>query len=325
MRSALGEDDADEAARFFGVTPHGNFEGRNILFRPTPEPWNDHLESIRQRLLAVRGRRIRPGLDDKVVASWNGLALRALAEAGAALDDETYLEAAATNARFLSDNLIVDSVLMRAWRDGQAKVPGFLEDYSSLALGMFSLYAATGDFEWYETAQRLTREIPVRFGDPEGGFFDTAADSESLIKRPKSLSDNPLPSGNAMAAEALLTLSSYTGEAELKELSIAAVTSSGALIERYPSMVAHHLSVLHSMGMTRELAVVGADAQVMTDVYWERFRPQVVLAATAETDDRIPLLTGRGSSGLTLAFVCEGHICNLPTSDPEALRVQLSP
>jgi hypothetical protein len=128
-----------------------------------------------------------------------------------------------------------------------------------------------------------------------------------------------------MAAEALLTLSSYTGEADLKELSIAAVASSGALIERYPSMVAHHLSVLHSMGMTRELAVVGSDARVMTDVYWERFRPQVVLAAAAEPDDRIPLLTGRGTPGLTLAFVCEGHICNLPTSDPEVVRAQLSP
>jgi hypothetical protein len=325
LSSVLGEDDAVEAARFFGATPHGNFEEMNILYRPTTEPWNDRIESIRQRLLAARSRRTRPGLDDKVVASWNGLALRALAEAGAVLNDDGYREAAVATARFLSDNLIVDGVLMRSWREGQAKVPGFLEDHASLALGLFSLYAATGDYEWYDAAQRLTREIPVRFGDLSGGFFDTASDSESLIKRPKSLSDNPLPSGNAMAAEALLTLSSYTGEADLKELSIAAVASSGALIERYPSMVAHHLSVLHSMGMTRELAVVGSDARVMTDVYWERFRPQVVLAAAAETDDRIPLLTGRGTPGLTLAFVCEGHICNLPTSDPEVVRAQLSP
>jgi hypothetical protein len=259
-----------------------------------------------------------------VVASWNGLTLRALAEAGAVLNDDGYREAAVTTARFLSDNLIVDGVLMRSWREGHAKVPGFLEDHASLALGLFSLYAATGDYEWYDAAQRLTKEIPVRFGDPSGGFFDTSADAESLIKRPKSLSDNPLPSGNAMAAEALLTLSSYTGEAELKDLSIEAVTSSGSLIARYPSMVAHHLSVLHGIGSARELAVVGTDLPVMTDVYWERFRPQVVLAATGEADDRIPLLTGRGSPGLTMAFVCQGHVCNLPTSDPEVVRAQLS-
>jgi hypothetical protein len=122
----------------------------------------------------------------------------------------------------------------------------------------------------------------------------------------------------------LLTLSSYTGEADLKDLSIKAVTSSGSLIERLPSMVAHHLSALHGIGSARELAVVGTDLRVMTDVYWERFRPQVVLAAAGEADDRIPLLTGRGAPGLTLAFVCQGHVCDLPTSDPEVVRAQLS-
>jgi hypothetical protein len=324
LTSALGEEDAAEAARFFGATPHGNFEGFNILHRPTTEPWDDRIESIRQRLLAVRSGRARPGLDDKVVASWNGLALRAMAEAAAALDDDRYLDAAQSTARFLADNLIVDGVLMRSWRNGRAKVPGFLEDHASFALGLFGLYAATGDYQWYDTAERLTREIPVRFGDPSGGFFDTAADAESLIKRPKSLSDNPLPSGNAMAAEVLLTLSSYTGEAELRDLAIEALASSGVLMERYPSMVGHHLAVLHSIGRTRELAVVGADRHLITNVYWERFRPQVVIAAASEADDRIPLLAGRGAPGLTLAYVCEGHVCNLPTSDPEEVRGQLS-
>ncbi len=324
LTSALGDEDGAEAARFFGATPHGNFEGSNILYRPTDDPWTDRIQSMRKRLLAVRERRVRPGLDDKVVASWNGLALRALAEAGAALDDDGYLAAAVTTARFLVENLIVDGVLMRSWRAGRAKVPGFLEDHASLALGLFSLYAATGDYEWYATADRITREMAVRFSDPAGGFYDTAADAESLIKRPKSLSDNPLPSGNGMAAEALLTLFSYTGEAELKGLSIEALAAAGALIERYPSMVGHHVSVLHSSGRARELAVVGPDQRGLTDVYWEHFRPHVVLATASEAESRIPLLAGRGSPGTTVAYVCEGHVCNLPTSDPELVRDQLS-
>jgi hypothetical protein len=127
-----------------------------------------------------------------------------------------------------------------------------------------------------------------------------------------------------MAAEALLALSSYTGEADLRNLAIGALTAAGALIERYPSMVGHHLSVLHSSGGTRELAVVGPDRRDLTAVYWERFRPNTVLASTAEADTRIPLLVGRGAPGLTLAYVCEGHVCNLPTPDPEVVRAQLS-
>ncbi len=324
LNSALGDEDGVEAARFFGATPHGNFEGSNILYRPTADPWTERIESIRERLLAVRGLRVRPGLDDKVVASWNGLALRALAEAGAALDDDRYLGAAVTTARFLVGNLIVDGVLMRSWRAGRAKVPAFLEDHAALALGLFALYSATGEYEWYQTAERITREMPVRFGDPSGGFYDTAADAESLIKRPKSLSDNPLPSGNAMAAEALLILSSYTGEAELKDLAIAALAAAGVLIERYPSMVGHHLSVLHSIKRARELAIVGPERGDLTNVYWEHFRPHVVLATASGAESRIPLLAGRENAGITMAYVCVGNVCNLPTPDPEVVRDQLS-
>ncbi len=323
MATVLGDDDAAEAARFFGATPHGNFEGSNILHRPTTDPWNDRIESIRLRLLGARSRRARPGLDDKVVTSWNGLALRALAEAGGALDDARYLEAAVETGGFLLEHLIVEGALMRSWREGQARVAGFLEDHASLALGLFSLYAATGDYQWYAAAERLTRAMPGLFGDPSGGFYDNAANSE-LIKRPKSLSDNPLPSGNAMAAEALLILASYTGEAEARGTAIGALAASGALIDRYPSMVGHHLSVLHSVGRFRELAIVGPQPRPLTDVYWGRFRPHVVLATSAREDDRVPLLAGRGRADATLAYVCENQICNLPTSDPEVVRAQLS-
>ena len=233
----LGDDEAERGAHFFGVTPSGNFEGTNILHRPTNQEWDDSIESIRRRLLAHRSTRIRPGLDDKVVASWNGLALRALAEAGAALSEERYLQAAIDCARFLNEELTSEETLLRSWRDGRATVHGFLEDHASVAMGMFALYAATGDYEWFETAERLTRGIPERFSDPAGGFFDTSEDTHQLIKRPKSQFDNPLPSGNGLAAEALLTLSSYTGEAELGNLASGTLQAAGMFMEQYPSMV----------------------------------------------------------------------------------------
>ena len=323
LEEVLGEEEAAEAARFFGASRHGNFEGSNILYRPTDEPWSDRIEASRARLLQARASRVRPGLDDKVVASWNGLALRALAEAGAALGDERYLGAAIACGEFITSRLIVNGQVMRSWRQGRARVAGFLEDFAGLSLGLFSLYAATGDARWYQGAEDLAMSIPTRFGDASAGLFDTAGDAETLIKRPKDPIDNPLPSGNALAAEALLLLSAYTGEDRWRQSAIEALRSSAVLAERYPAMVGHHLSVLHALRTGQELAVVGPEPAPFAAVYWERFRPQVVLAAAEVADSRIPLLEGRGSAGTTLAYLCEGHVCNLPTDDPHVLREQL--
>jgi uncharacterized protein YyaL (SSP411 family) len=323
LEEVLGPEDAGAAARFFGATPHGNFEGSNILYRPTSDPWDDRIESIRARLFQHRSRRVRPGLDDKVVASWNGIAVRALAEAGAALEDDRYLEAARSTGRFILDHMVVDGALRRSWREGQAGASAFLEDHASVAQGLFTLYAATGEVEWYSAAERLTAEIPERFADAEGGFYDTPMDGEDLIKRPKSPADNPLPSGNALAAEALLTLSSYTGDSGQRNLAASALQSTGLLMERYPSMVGHHLAVLHSLLASRELAVVGPDWSALARVYWERYRPNVVLAPSSHGADPIPLLTGRTSAEETLAYVCRRHVCDLPTADPDTLSDQL--
>jgi uncharacterized protein YyaL (SSP411 family) len=323
LDGVLGTSDGAEAARYFGATPHGNFEGSNILYRPTSEPWTERIESIRSRLLAARSERVPPGLDDKVVASWNGLAIRALAEAGAALEEETYLEASRVTARFVLDQMMVGGRLRRSWRDGRPGVPSFLEDEASVALGLFALYAATGDGEWYEAASDLASGIPDRFGDPNGGLFDTAADGETLLKRPKGQTDNPLPSGNAMAAEALLLLSSYTGDPNLRDLAVETLRSAGLLMDRYPSMVGHHLGVLHSLLGSRELAVVGPDWPTLARVFWSGYRPNVALAASPDGAGPAPLLEGRLKEGKTLAYVCQDHVCALPTDDPEVLAGQL--
>jgi hypothetical protein len=323
LEQVLGPADAALAARYFGATPHGNFEGTNILHRPGVEPWTDQLEKIRLSLLEHRNTRVRPGLDDKVVAAWNGLAIRAFAEAGAALDDDSYLAVARSTARFLLDQMVANGELRRSWRRGQCGGGAFLEDHAALATGLFAIYAATGELEWFQAAEKMTLSIPKRFSDPDGGFFDTPVDGETLIKRPKSPTDNPSPSGNALAAEALLILAGYTGSAEHRDLAINAVRAVGALMGRYPSMVGHHLAVLHSMLTGKELAVVGNEPEQFSRVFWERFRPNVILAISNDDTEPIPLLSGRSVPGRTLAYVCQGHVCDLPTSDPGMLREQL--
>jgi len=323
LNAVLGDEDGVEAARFFGATPHGNFEGVNILHRPTGETWDGDIESIRRRLLEVRSSRVRPGLDDKVVASWNGLAIRAFAEAAAALGEEHYLEVAAGTASFVVDGMVVDGLLRRSWRKGRAGGPGFLEDHAALAVGLFALYAASGDERWYLAAERLTMEIPKRFLDEQGGFFDTATDGENLIKRPKTQADNPLPSGSALAAEALLTLSSFTGDPVPLDIAVGALHSAGLLMARYPSMVGHHLAVFHSLQKRRELAIVGPEWRALAAVYWEKFRPETALAVSSDGSESIQLLEGRADPGQTRAFLCRDHVCDLPTSDPDQLRDQL--
>jgi uncharacterized protein YyaL (SSP411 family) len=219
--------------------------------------------------------------------------------------------------------MVVDGILRRSWREARPGVPGFLEDDASMALGLFALYAATGESEWYEAARDLTAGIPDHFGDPDGGFFDTRVDGEGLLKRPKGQTDNPLPSGNAMAAEALLLLASYTGDPRWSELSIDTFRSAGLLMDRYPSMVGHHLGVLHSLLNSRELAIVGTGWPTLARVFWSGYRPNVALAVSPDGMGPAPLLQGRLKDGETLAYVCQDHVCALPTADPEVLSGQL--
>ena len=322
--SVLGEKDGRRAAGFFGATTTGNFEGTNILHRATSEAWDEETESIRNRLLEVRNQRVRPGLDDKVVSSWNGIALRALAEAGTVLEDSAYTEAALACASFIRDQLIVDGRLMRSWRDGRTTVPGFLEDHGSVAVGLFSLYAATGDDQWYKLAESLTRAIPDRFADPAGGFFDTSSEQSPLVKRPKGQFDNPLPSGNGFAAEALMTLASYTGEQKLRDFAQGTLRSGGLLMQQYPSMVGRHLAVAYSAGRSRELAIVGPDWPSLAPAYWTRYRPETVLAPSSTGEESIPLLAHRFTEGETRAFVCRSFVCDLPVTTVEELAAQLA-
>ena len=312
---------ADVAIDHYGITERGNFEGSNILVRSSHERPHG-LDEADRLLLAARNERIRPGLDDKVVAEWNGLAVRAFAEAGAALRDPALVSAAAAAAEFVSGHLVIDGVLHRAWRDGRTSGPGFLEDYAGMAVGLFSLYAATGDVTWFDRAMELVEDFR-RFEGPDGRLHVTPGDGEELIKRPIDMTDNPSPSGHGLAAEALMFAGLYSGRFDLLERSREVLGAAGLLMERYPSMVAHHLSVAFSLGRSREVAIVGPETEQLERAFWSRFRPESALAVAAEQRVTPALLSNRGSPETTLAYVCERFVCARPATEPEELIEQL--
>jgi uncharacterized protein YyaL (SSP411 family) len=321
IRSVLG-DHAQTVIDYYGVTETGNFEGANIL-NVVRENRPEGLDRARQVLLEARSKRIRPGLDDKIIASWNGLAIRAFSEAGAALGEHRYLDLARGAAGFVLSHLVVDRTLMRSWRDGQTSVRGFLEDHAAMAVGLYTLFAATGEEDWYEEAITLTGHLDG-FQRPEGGFYSTSNEAEQLVKRPVDMSDNPLPSGNALAAEALLLGSLYTGRSDWRQRSEATLRAVALLAERFPSMVGHHLAVVYSSMNGKELAIVGDGWESLASVYWSRYRPGVALAPSAAGTTTVPLLDGRTSANGAQAYVCQGFVCELPTSDTEKLADQLA-
>jgi uncharacterized protein YyaL (SSP411 family) len=330
--------DAALGAHYFGVTRRGNFEGANILHRAVPlqvaaaevgisnDEASQRIESLRKRLNDRRRGRVRPGLDDKVVAAWNGLAIRALAEAGAALGETRYLEAAADAARFVLDRMQTsEGRLVRTWAKGHpSHVTGFLDDYAAMAAGLIALYAATGEVTWYEAAQRFLDQLPQRFADEAGGFF-TNEQTHELPKRPKDVFDNPSPSGNALAAEALLTMSLYTGDQSVRAAAEDTLQGLGMIMNRYPTGAPYALGVLHSIHRgTHELAVVGDEWVKLARVYWQRLRPHIVLAGSASDETRIPLLADRYLSGSTRAYLCSGFTCLAPVTSVEELEESLA-
>ena len=323
IEQVVGTSDATTVASVYGVTDEGNFDGANILWRATPEPTG--FEGIKKRLRDHRANRVRPGLDDKVIASWNGLTVMAFAEAGAVLGHQRYLDAAVEAASFLEANLMVGGHLMRSWRQGSVSVPGFLDDHAAVAMGMFRLYSATGNSHWYRRASALVDEILDRFTDPEGGFFDTASDAERLVKRPKDPGDNPLPSGNALAAEALLMRSLFTGNAGDREASESVLAAVAHLADRYPSMFGHHLGVAATMLIgSAELAVTGEQAETLARPYWNRYRPGVALAVASGDEPDVPLLHSRHRPGETLAYLCREFVCDAPVATADALESALN-
>jgi uncharacterized protein YyaL (SSP411 family) len=339
LQDVLGEL-APVAIDYFGATQHGNFEGANVLEARGPEPAPEARAEIRARLLQARGRRVRPGLDDKRLTAWNALMISALADAGAALacgaageenvaDGQRYLAAAAECAEFVLDRLRdADGRLLRSYNDGEAKLNAYLEDHAFLLEALLTLYEATFDERWFVAARELADTMIQRFGDTErGGFFSTASDHEALVARRKDLEDAPIPSGASSAAFGLLRLAALTGEQSYEREALGALRLLHAVAPRHPTAFGHLLQALDFYcSSVHEVALVGAPLDELERVVRAGLRPHIVLAGSRDpaAPTAVPLLEGRRPvNGHAAAYVCERFACRAPVTEPAQLQALL--
>jgi hypothetical protein len=329
IREVLGER-AEAVVEHYGVTEEGNFEGANVLHlaggAASEEP--EGLDEMRRALFEARAQRVRPGLDDKRLTSWNALAIAAFADAGAVLGREDYLDAARTCAAFLLDQLRDEAGnLLRTYKDGRAHLNAYLEDHAFLLEALLTLYEATFEERWFTEAQALADATIERFGDAErGGFYSTSSDHEEMIARRKEVGDHPIPSGNSSAAMGMLRLAALTGDRRFAEAGEGVFALFGKPAVEHPDAFAHLLRALDfHLSPTREVALVGEDLSDLAAVVREKPHPHLVLAGGPEGTEKPPLLTGRTRiEGKPAAYVCENFSCQLPATDPEALRAELT-
>jgi uncharacterized protein len=325
---------APEAANYYGVTPQGNFEGANILTASGDEPPN----ASREKLFGARALRVRPGRDEKILTSWNALAISAMAEAGAAFGRRDFVDKASDAANFLLDKSSApEGRLYHSYKDGRVGVLGLLEDYAYLAEALLTLWEVTFDPRWFNKSGDLILQMIELFWDPDqGGFFSTGSDHERLILRQKEIIESVTPSPNAVAALAMQRLSLLNDDSSLADQSKTVLQMAYNHMARAPQACATFLSALDFLLSTpKEIVIVGegdgggrlADqpgAQPLLNVVWGRFLPNRVLAGAPPGIDS-PLLEGKEPiGGRTTAFVCEHYACQRPTSDPNELERQLA-
>ena len=326
----LGEDDGHWATALLEVTPAGTFEHGTSTLQLRRDPDDpQRWDRTRRKLFDARGSRVPPGRDDKVVAAWNGLAIAALAEAGALLDEPDWIDAARAAADLLLAVHLGGSGdgdrLVRTSRDGRAgATDAVLEDYADVAEGFLALYAVTGEEEWLAFAGILLDVVLAHFTDGEGGFYDTADDAEQLVLRPRDPSDNAAPSGWLAAAQALLTYAAYTGVADYRLAAERALGIAAALADRAPRGVGWGLAAAEALlDGPREVAIVGASDDPTT---WQLHRtalmgtaPGLVVAVGPPGSD-VPLLRDRPLiDGHAAAYVCRQFACEAPVTSPDAL------
>jgi uncharacterized protein YyaL (SSP411 family) len=338
LRDALPPDQADIAARRYGVTPGGNFEGHTILTEAArideiataigadAADVAASLAEVRTTLLSVRERRVHPATDTKILTSWNALAVRALAEAGAVLGRPDYLNAARRCVGFLLTGLRPEGELVRSYRGGPSAIPGFLEDFAYLAEALITLYECTGNLVFLDSAEEHVTQATDRFWDGHAEMFFDAAASDELIVRPRSLFDNPIPSGNASMISALLRLEAITGEGRYQALANRALRIDPQLLERAAPSLGYLLGALDlSHRGALQIAIVPGQegtAEAMARAVFDRYLPNRVLAIGA--GDRPGLLAGRTArEGKATGYLCEHFVCSLPVTDPDALALQL--
>ena len=344
LHALLGPN-AELAIAHWGATAGGNFEdtGTNILLVATryadlavqfgldEAQVRLAISGARETLRAAREQRVRPGRDEKVIASWNGLMLRAVADGARAFGSAELREAAVRAGGFLREALVRDGRVLRSWRDGTARIGGFLEDHAALALGFIALYHLTFEREWLDTALELNEScVRLFWSDEAGAFFDTAHDAEALVTRPRDVTDNAIPSGNSLAVELQLTVASIMGDSTMRRRADYVLASLAEPMKRSAMAFGHLMGAADTaVSGTVELAIAGDPAsdpfRDLVEATAPVYAPSLVLVGgEGAAVSGLPLLEERNAApGVALAFVCRNHACELPTADPVTLRKQL--
>jgi uncharacterized protein len=337
------EADPDVWTAFLGVTPGGNWEGTNVLHEPVardtfatgrgldPAGFEDAWERVRLALLERRAGRVPPGVDDKVLTSWNALAIRGLVRAGTLLDEPAWVAAGASAATFLHEHLVDGAGdLHHVWHRGRLGVRAFLEDLATLALADLELFGATGETPWFERALVLAEEADARFRDEvDGGWYQTAHDAEALYTRPKETWDNATPAGTSVMIEVCLTLAGLTGEHRWHDRAQVGIRLLQEGARRMPTGYGWLLRQLEALAAgPREVAVIGTPGparEALARVAVDRPRPgTVTVVAAPDPDGSVPLLRDRGEvDGAPAAYVCRELTCERPVTDPAELRRSL--
>ena len=343
----LGTEDAKLFAAYYDVTEEGNFEGKNILhvdrtveevakeLGTDTEQLNVVLERGRQKLFAIRDQRVKPDRDDKILTAWNGLMLASFAEAAVILDREDYATVARNNATFVLDQLKREGLLLRTYKDGKAKLNGYLEDYAFYADGLLTLFETTGELRWLKEAIALSETMLSEFWDEQdGGFFFTGKSHEQLIVRTKDYFDNATPSGNSVAADVLLRLGLLTDNEHYRRQAVSVLRLVADTARRFPSGFGRALCAFDFyLGRPKEIVVLGetgaVDTSALRKTTWQAYIPNKIVAfsdpASAEAEQLIPLLKDRSLiNGQATAYVCENYTCQEPVTDPNNLASQLA-
>ncbi|MFL5693363.1 MAG: thioredoxin domain-containing protein, partial [Ktedonobacteraceae bacterium] len=335
--AALPRDEAELFKSYYDVTPEGNFEHKNILHVPTDaeivaeaaevslEELQASLKRRRELLFKAREKRIKPGRDEKILTSWNGLMLRSFAEAARYLSRPDYLQVASHNAEFLLNEMRSNGRLLRTYKDGHAHLKGYLEDYAFLADGLLALYEASFNPRWFVEAHKLMDEAIALFADEQnGGFFDTGSDHEALISRPKDIMDNATPAGNSVAVDVLLRLAAFTGSEAYRQRADDYLRPLADIMVQHPQAFGHALGALDfAISPVKELAILGdpkaSDTRELLEVINSRFLPNSVLACAAtdntEATQAVPLLANRPlKDSKATAYVCQNFACQAPVN-----------
>jgi uncharacterized protein len=327
MEEVLGKDDASFFAAHYDVTAHGNFEGHNILNRlqhvPRTAEDDERLAALRAKLFERRSRRVRPSLDDKVLADWNGLMIAGLVNASVAFDEPAWTAMAARAFLVIDGRMSRGDRLGHSWREDKLMIPGLASDYAAMIRAALALYEATAEREYLQRAITWQAALDRHYANVEiGGYFLTADNAEGLVVRPNTTSDDAIPNANAVAAQNLIRLAVFTGQHAWREKADRLI---GGVLARAGDNLFAHLATLNALDLrlrAAEIVITGEDeraTQLRAAALELPFLDRIVLRASSALADSHPAKDKIKAAAESSAFVCVGETCSLPVTRPEAI------